>query len=641
MGEKRRKHTRSKPSGELFSRSADVIKTVDIYSLYSEYGRTPATFRAPIVKNIATSLIADPTQVSSFWTEMSSNAEQGTQLLNELRPSIKAASLEADYSKLNEKQLTSLFGLINPASEADTQSVVQSMLNDIWTGLVGGTMDKSFRQLSSDQLDKKLMLGQIGIKELQKTQDRIVGFLYTLTQGVLKTQDRHLYEKLNEFLAYETPILNPSQTHTGLVAAAGFSINPTTMVKAITVDYAHSLLETSLRPGNDTSLENTKKTHTHPATRSYLAAAKKYHPNGAKALIEYFKNRKGIVGTVGYVDVDMDAAHYYTQPLQYPENLVQNMNNPLWAEYLTYYSSYAIENGMFRNPVEILYLPDRSVRHIVTENGEPFREARETIRLVSEKKQEVAHPLILETFLNNLHPRLLDETSVKLEENNAQKRTDLVQFPSHGISKMGLTIDIDRKTYPSIEASSFHIDQTGSVIEIAIGNTTLHLGLNNRYELCAQDGSPLHLDLGARIWWNHVILPQLHHYICADPEETEGYIVGVELEAGETPQAATRRVRTNRIGHFRTLGSKKDGTDRQYTAKHAEDLEKNYRFLMPHTEILSLKERNKNKKPGDGQIETYVLPVEKELTKTPVFRLPHAYDDSSEILKSDPNLNQA
>lgn len=626
----------AQPGDSIFSTPDGMARTFPIHTLVT-YATTPSHLRSSIVHQTAHELVSAPDHLSYFWSQMACEDianEQlkpaGIALKREIFPLLGLVAAEIDTFSLTEKQLVSVFSALHSKPDRKGQSVSEPA-DSLWSGLMQGTVHKSMRGFTPETLKKRLANGNIKMDELQYTQDRIVHLLYTLTNGILKTHDTLLFQKLHDFLSFRMPSLNFREPQTGLQAAAGFSLNDDTLVKAILVDFTNSLFEAIYHPGSDEAGKNLQKTiENSPTGMHYLRSVRKKKPVRDQELMVFYNERYGKLGQM--YDTEMEVCEFYSRILPYPENKIYSEKYELWVEYLKLFSDYATDNKLMEHPLEIVHLPDGSVRHIAMVNEDSFVAARDVFRSFTQNNAEISHPHVIESFLTYVRPKLLDTTSAGLEINNRQKREDLINFPNHGLSRMGLTIAIDQKNSQAIEARSISVDQSGSVLDIQIGNTTLHMSLNDQYELCALDGAQLTLSDDVRIWWDHVILPQLHQYICVPPEENAGYMEGIELAAGESLQAATKRIVTKRIGFLRRLGLTKEGHEKHHTQEQRMTVLE-HKFLLPHLETLDLDIFNQGRPFGEKV--TFVLPIERELTERPIFHLPHAYKDDEAILAGD------
>ena len=626
------------PGDSFFATPDGIARTYPIHTL-ATYEITPNFLRSSFVHKTAQEITNDAAIFPFFWDELSNTKvtnpnliSAGTSLKKELIPELQKAALERETSLITENQILTVFSALHPKSEQEAKRLFKPA-EALWNGFIQGTVSPSFRGLSPEILKKRLDNGNIKMEDLQKTQNNIVHLLYTLTLGVLKTHDPYLMEALHDLLSYRHPSFGFRAPQAGLYAVAGFSLKDESLGEAILVDFTNSLLEATFHPGSDKARNNLEEVvEKSPTAKHYLKAAKKIKPIRDTDLIEFYDHR---YGTLGQVVEAESAEEYYTRSLPFPENLIYSAKNDLWVEYLKFFSKYAIDNKVMKFPVEIVYLPDGTVRQVATVDEDPFYTAYEVMKYTAQQDINISKPHEVESFLAYLRPKLQKETFTKLALNNAKKRSDLIMNPSHGLSTMGLTVMIDEHNSPGIEAKRLSLDQSASEIDIQIGNSTLHMSLDDHYRLVAKDGTPLNLTRETKIWWDHVILPQLHQYICIKPEQHEGYMEGIALNGSESPQEATRRTIIRKVGHFRKLGLKQGGGEKHHTPEQR-NLVLERRYLLPKVERLDLDVWNKDKPFGEKV--TFVLPVEKELSERPIFHLPHAYTDDEVILMNEPAL---
>ena len=629
------------PGDTVFTTPEAMTRTYPLHMI-STYAITPPHLKQPLLGTIAKDLATDPTQLHYFWSEASaarySNEDiklAGKEVKNKVVPLLGEAASKLDTFSIKEEGLVTIFSALNPheGSELNDISLIKPA-TELFKGLIDGTLHSSMRGLRSEKLSSRLKGGAIKMEELQYSQDRLVHLLYTLTNGVLKTHDQYLYQKLHDLLSFRTPFLNYRLPQAGLQAAAGFSLDNDTLAKAVLVDFTNSLFEAIYHPGSDEAGKNLQETiERSPVGMHYLRTAKKRDHNREDALMDFYNNRYGKIGQMQ--DTEMDVEEYYTRVLPFPENEIYSQNKELWVEYLKLFSTYALDNKLMEYPMEIIFLPDNTVRHVAMVDDDPFHAAQATYRHISKNNAEISNAHVIESFLTYLRPRLLGTTTAGLKINNNQRRDNLIQSPSRGLSSMGLTVIIDQKNNPAIDAQSLSFDQSGSILDIQIENTTLHMRLNDQYELCSLEGFPLQLGDDVRVWWDHVILPQLHQYICVASDENEGYMDGIDLLPEETPQAATKRVITKKIGHLRRLGLTPDGREKHHTPEQRLAVMER-KFLLPHIETLDLDIFNQDRPYGEKV--TFVLPIERELTERPIFHLPNAYKEDASVLAGDPQF---
>lgn len=630
------------PGDSVFSTPDGITRTYPIHTL-ATYEVTPSYLRPPLVHKTAQELATDPSILPFFWSELTNTNITNPNLINagnalgkELVPELQKAALERETSLITENQILTVFSALHPKSE-EAAKLLLKPAEALWNGFMQGTLPPALRGLNLDSIKKRLDAGNIKMDVLQTVQDKVVHLMYELTLGVMRTHDTYLMEALLDVLSYRHPSFNYKTIQSGLSVAASFSLNDNTLAKQILIDFTKSLLEGKYNPGEYTTRKLVDEIlEKNPTAKHYLKAQEKLKPIRNNDLVDFYENRFGKSDHT--VDTDLSVTEYYTRTLPFPESLIYSSQNDLWAEYLRFFSDYAMENKIMKNPVELLYLPDGTIRQVATVDDDPFFAAQEIMRFVATQGGEISKPHEVETFLAYLRPKLQKETFTNLALNNAKKRLDLIMNPSHGLSTMGLTVVIDENNSPGIEAKRLSLDQSASEIDIQIGNSILHMNLDDHYRLVAKDGMPLNLTRETKIWWDHVILPQLHQYVCVEPEQNEGYMEGITLSGNESRQEVTRRTIIRKIGHFRKLGLKPGGGEKHHSPEQR-NLVLERKYLLPKVERLDLDVWNKDSPFGEKV--TFVLPVEKELTERPVFHLPHAYKDDDVILANEPSLKVA
>jgi len=650
----------AEPGDSIFTTPEGLAFSFPIHTL-ATYIDTPDSDRPPLLREVAKELVSHPEQIDYFWNQMTTvdrMKSRGEHLKSALSPVLKEVASEIDTFSLTETQLIALFRTLHPPSLSDEERNSVGPANSIWTGLLRGTIhesmlgtaskhDRKNPQLDSEIIKGKLVLApktieerleskNIGMSELQYTQDRIAHLLYTLTTAVMGTHDERLLRELYKLLSFQTSSLK--EPLLGLFMSAGKSFNDTAFTQFTLIDHTNELLGTmfKIEPREILTGRMRKMLEHSPAGLHYILEADR-DVTRAQLFEQFYKERVATLGLSAIMDTD-SLGEYFTRPLSFPENILYAPKK-LWYQYIEYYSMYCLENGWVNSPVLPLSLPDGTVRHVAVQEIDNRLAAREIIKYAAENgtPSEITNSHVIDSFFSYAKPNLLETTFGGLEHNNKQKQATLLTQACHGIPKVGVHIAIDQDQHPEIAASMLSFDQSGTFINVTIGNYILKLQLNNEYELCYADGKPLEVDEQTKIWWKHVILPPLAELICKSPEEHEGYIEGTQGLSHDERMAAAKHTILKRIGHIRHLGITPDGKEKHNTPEQR-DRVLTLDYPLPHTPKLDLYELNTTT-PFDefGNKVTYVLPVERELTETPVFYLPHAYDESQDLLDRDPN----
>ena len=635
----------AQPGDSFFSTPEGMALSYPIHTL-ATYIDTSDSDRPSLLRKVAKELVSHPEQIGYFWnqtTTVDRMKSRGEHLKSALSPVLKEAASEIDTFSLTETQLLSVFKALYPPSTGDKleQEAAIEPAGSIWSGLIRGTVHKSLWGLPPEEIKERVKNGKIRMNELQYTQDRIVHLLYTLTTAVMETHDKHLLTKLFELSTFQTPYLDKKKVQSGLFVSAVQSLNNQTFAKYTLVDHARVLLGNmfNIDTGGVVVHSMEKALELSPVGMQYIIEAQaQKNKSRADLLLEFYQNRCASLGQT-FLMKTVSIGEYYTRPFPFPENILYTNQQKLWYQYLGYLSTYNLEKGLVSSPILPLSLPDGTVRFIALQEGDNRLAAREVMKYAAENgtPSEITNAHVVDSFLTYSKPSLLETTYAGLEHNNKQKQAALLTQACHGIPKVGVHIAIDQDQHHEIAASMLSFDQSATFINVTIGNYTLKLQLNNEYELCYADGKPLEIDGQTKIWWKHVILPPLAELICKSPEEHEGYIDGTQGLSYEERMAAAKHTILKRIGHIRHLGITPDGKEKHNTQEQRDKVLA-LDYPLPHTPKLDLYELNKTDPFNEfGNKVTYVLPVERELIETPVFYLPHAYDESQDLLDSDPN----
>lgn len=599
-----------------------IARSIQTLATYADSQRKE---KRGLFNKIATDLLLEATNIPFFYDCISNEHILNPQLRTtseelraELTKSYRESAMKQDPLKLTKAQLLSAYKLAHLDSE------YCEVGSEIMSGFLLSSVHPNLRKKGRDEIKAGLERGTISQGHLQYSQDRIVHLMYNLTTAVLESHDEELLKALGKTLTFQTQELNTTLPYSDLYTCSGMSENDETLAKFTHVDFTAMLLNKKYSSGVE--FENIMKNliQTSPVAQYYIHHVENNHSRYGQ-LTDYYETRYSLLGEQISADVK-NVGEYFTRTLPFPENIIYAQGD-LWYLYLEYFAKYALEKDIVKSPVISLSLPDRTVRPITLQEGDSGAAAKEVMQYASwlGEPATITDKYVVESFLNHLKPELQVPVCARLQVDNAVKRKELTSSPKHSIPQIGMYVAIDQQKYSDIAASRLFVDRSASRINIVIGNKTLSLQLDDNYLLCTADGTPLQITPTARIWWDHVILPQLYQYICRAPEDNEGYVDGINIEEGESAGQATRRLLSKRVGHLRTLGITTSGKSKHHTLEQRmRTLE--VEFPLPKIKWLDLDKHNAGR--PDGEKQTYVLPIERELKEPPTFHLPHAYDDT-------------
>lgn len=620
--------TREATPEDTILATSEGIKIARSIQELTNYATTPHKRKRHILDGIATDHITNPVNIQLFYRSISDDhilspqlRLNSTELRTELGKAYGEVALRQDPLKLTKAQLLSVYELAHSDGE------YHEIGSEIFNGFLLSSVHPSMRRKNREEIKVGLERGTITQDHLQYTQDRIVHLIYTLTTTVLESHNEELLKALGETLTFQTRELNTPLPYSELYSCAGMSESDKTFVRFTHVDYTAMLLNKTYGSGVKIEEIMIDLIQASPIAQSYINHAQ-INKDRSKQFHDFYLTRYSLFGEPISADVE-NVGEYFTQKLPFPEKIIYAKDD-LWYLYLEYFAKYALARGMVKSPVVPLSLPDGTVRPIILQEGDSGAAAKEVMQYASwlGEPTTIIDKHVIESFLNHLKPELQTPVHARLQVDNEVKREELTSLPKHSIPQIGMFIAIDQENNPDMAASRLFIDRSASHINLVIGNKTLALQLDDNYHICSADGIPLQITPTARMWWDHVILPQLYQYICRAPEDNEGYVDGINIEEGESAAQATRHFLSKRVGHMRTLGITASGKCKHHTPEQRmRTLE--VEFPLPKIQWLDLDKHNAGRQ--DGEKQTYVLPIERELKEPPTFHLPHAYDDTKNM----------